>query len=190
MARRNSSTSSGLVRYASAPAARSRSSDAGVASALTTTIGIAAVRGSARRPAQHLVARDVGQVQVEQHHVGQVLARELDAELPLQRRHRAPRRARQQDRLDEAQVRQVVLDVQQRRLPVRRGRRRGHDRVLEHPHRILCSGEIDAEDATSGPTRLEQEPSAHRLAQPLRQREPEPRALDLGLLGARAARTA
>jgi hypothetical protein len=43
-------------------------------------------------------------VQVEEDEVGHVLARELDAELALERRHRAPAGAREEDGLDEAQV--------------------------------------------------------------------------------------
>jgi hypothetical protein len=74
--------SSGLVRYASAPAARRRSTAVRVASAVITTTGIAAVPAVGAQPPQHLLARDVREVEVEEDQVGEVLARELHPEPP------------------------------------------------------------------------------------------------------------
>jgi NAD(P)-dependent dehydrogenase (short-subunit alcohol dehydrogenase family) len=150
---RNSSISSGLVRYASAPG-RAQSFHHGLR-------GVGGDhhdrdRGGARvraQPSQHLLAGGVGQVQVEQDQVRHVLARQLDADQPLQRGHDAPPRPRQQDRLDQVQVRQVVLDVEQRGRRVRDAlqRSRGDGRIFQTLQRIGRDRQLQAEDAPSGP---------------------------------------
>ncbi len=83
-----------------------------MASALTTTTGIARVAASALQLREHVPAGHVGQVEVEQDQVRPVLPGEVQAQAALHGGHQPDLGMVGQQVLDERQVGKVVLDVE------------------------------------------------------------------------------
>ena len=134
---------------------------------------------------EHLRTRYVGQVQVQQDHVGVVQPGQLDPEAALHRREHAVSRAAGHDALDQEEVRRVVFDVEDRPRPqARRQRVWVRPRVLASGLRGVGRGNDQAERATLADDALDLKRSSHGLGQPLRQRQPQARPLHIRALGA------
>ena len=179
---------SGLVRYAAIPVSPRRSIDAGVASAESTTTGM---RGGARVAGQRgedLGAVDVGEVEVEEDHVGPVQQSELDSRPAAHGGDELDVAARPgQDASDELEVGRAVLDVEDARGPdVPDVLRDGGRRLLRDRHARRCVGERKLHvERRPLPRRGVRDPDgpAHRLGEAAREREPEPGALDPRAVG-------
>ena len=106
------STSKGLVRYPTAPAARSRFAWTGEASAETMIDGNLRRQWVGQQGRQHLLARHVGQVQVEQDQVRALLPRQRETARALTGDAQTDVAGQREDLLDQTHVRRVVLDVE------------------------------------------------------------------------------
>ena len=93
-----------------------------------------------------------------------------------------------EDLLHEVQVREIVLDVEDRGDQVRAlRRRRGRlPQCHELVQRVLDEGQPDPEGASLAERAVDAQHAPHRLDQALGQGEPQSGPLDPGLLGAQA----
>ena len=116
-----------------------------------------------------------------------MLARQRQPEPPLHGGDEADRGLLGQDALHEPQVRRVVLDVEDR-APARGVARRRRARRVQAGARVGRHrlGQLDPEEAAPALRVVETDGAAHRLHEPLGEREPEPGALDGTRLGAEA----
>ena len=151
-------------------------------------------RQSRRLPelAQHLFARNVGQMQIEQDRVRLVQARQLERETALHRRNQLDVAARARMRCTSVRFEQIVLDVENLALAAARAGRRSRPASVSRLERRGARAGSSAlgsstQNVLPAPTRrLDADRAAHRFGEPLRQRESEARALDARLLGAEA----
>ncbi len=143
--------------------------------------------GASPQAAQHLGARHVGQVQVEQHQVGAVLVGQVEAELRSHGGDQPHGWPAGEDPLDELQVGQVVLDAQYRQagtLGIGAVLLSGGvgELALLSLHRALDQWQLDPEGAPLADGGGHVQRPAHRLGQPLREREAQAAPLDGALL--------
>ena len=150
--------------------------------------GISAVSGSASKRRQHLLARHVGQVQVEQDQVRALLPRQRETAAPSRATLSTDVAGQREDLLDQTHVRRVVLDVEHgdracearscsSSARLRRQRRRAaQPRAPRRPRR--CCAAARTRQSCRRPPRWTAQGPAHRLDESARDREPEAGALD------------
>ena len=189
-AARKDGTSTGLVRQASAPSLRSLGRLIGAGVGGENDHGDRfGTRVIAPGLAQNLLTAQVRQVQVEHDHARPVMARELDAEAPLPGRFDRDRRSALQDALDQADIRDVVLDgpatgrqAEPFELILAAALRRALDDVVRHGD-LRRDEELRGERGSDPELTVHGERSPHRLHQLPGERQAQSRPLDVAELG-------